>query len=322
VLAANEEYYLGMPKVKKVTYKILPDDVNDEQIVELFNKGEIDVVRLADKETAKSIQGDYQIKSLADPFITFLWLDTARDKSPYVDKTPNPLKNKLVRQAIYKTINVNNPIKQASLSAIPASQLVTNAIFGYNPAITRPEQNIEEAKKLMIQAGVGDGFSLTLDISSGETQEKEGNAIAEELKKINIKVKLTEVSDEQVFDKLIIEKDTSAFVIDYGAETFDSGEIFTVLLRTQEDPKGTDNITNYSNPEIDKLADEISTTFDPINRQKKLQGAMVKAMEEVPMLPLYNREVFYIVRDNFDWTPSAFGAIYGAEVSGRQVVTE
>ena len=322
VLEANQGYFLGVPKVKKVVYKILPDAITDEEMVKEFNEGKLDLIRVRDSSKATAVIGTQQIKPLADPFITFLWFDTARDKSPYVDKTPNPLKNKLVRQAIYRAIDVSKVIKARGTSSAPASQFVTSSIFGFNPNIKRPEVNVEEAKKLMKQAGFEDGFSLTIDVIDDALASKVGDAVATALKEINIEVKLNTASGDTFVDKWIVNKDTSAFIVDYGAETFDAGEIFTAVLYTQKDPLGASNLTNYSNPELDKLADDIAVTFDLKSRQKKLYEATAKAIEELPMIPLYSSEPSYIIRNNYDWTPTAFGAIYANEISGRQMVNQ
>ena len=322
VLEANQGYFLGVPKVKKVVYKILPDAITDEEMVKEFNEGKLDLIRVRDSSKATAVIGTQQIKPLADPFITFLWFDTARDKSPYVDKTPNPLKNKLVRQAIYRAIDVSKVIKARGTSSAPASQFVTSSIFGFNPNIKRPEVNVEEAKKLMKQAGFEDGFSLTIDVIDDALASKVGGAVAAALKEINIEVKLNTASGDTFVDKWIVNKDTSAFIVDYGAETFDAGEIFTAVLYTQKDPLGASNLTNYSNPELDKLADDIAVTFDLKSRQKKLYEATAKAIEELPMIPLYSSEPSYIIRNNYDWTPTAFGAIYANEISGRQMVNQ
>lgn len=318
VLEANQDYYLGVPKVNKIIYKFFPEDTTDKELVESLQKGEFDLVKLGDAKLANGLKAQYQVESLADPFITFFWPDNSRDKSPYIDKSPNPLKNKLVRQAVYKAIDVNELIKEASLSAVPASQFVTDAIFGYNPNIARPLPNVSEAKKLMDQAGFGDGFGLTVDVFTG--REKEAKALSKQLGKINIKVKIRTSGDE-FFDRLF-SADLSSFIIDYGAETFDSGEIFTNVLHTPNDQFGGDNFTSYSNSDLDQMSEEVASIFDPKARSAKLQEVMSKAMEDLPLIPLYSKEFFYVFKNNIDWTPTAFGAIYGNEISGRQIIVE
>lgn len=320
IIEANNDYFLGKPKIKRVIEKFYPEDTKDEGLLQKLRAGEVDLVRLNDPKLARSVKSSFQVKALADPFVSFLWLDTDRAKTPYVDKDSNPFKNKLVRQALYEGININNIIKQASISARPASQLVTEAIFGYNPDIKRPEPNLEKAKSLMKEAGLENGFNLVLDTIPGA--EKESEALIKELERINIKATANPVGDEEFYEKLLVQKDTSAYIIDYGAETFDAGEMFVNVLHTPNETFGADNLTNYSNPDIDVLAEEIATIFDSKTRKAKLQKAMVKAMEELPMIPFYSRELFYIVRNDFDWTPTAFGAVYANEISGRQIVVK
>lgn len=325
VLEANPNYYGGKPKVKKVVYKFFTEDTTDKQLLEALKKGEIDLLKISDEKVSKTVGNIAQVKTLADPFITFLWLDTARQKSPYVDKTPNPLKDKLVRQAIYKTLDVNKMIKTASISATPASQMVTEDIFGYNSNITKSEPSVTEGKKLMKQAGVSDGFSLTLDIPG--YLEPVGTSISEDLVKIGIKVKVNSIaSRDEAFTKWFgtesnsYYQDTSSYILDYGAETYDSGEIFSSILYS----KGDSNYValGYSTAEIDKLAEEINSTFVPKVRLSKLQSTMTNVMEEMPMIPLYSQKFYYVFRENYDWTPTAFGAIYPREISGRKVVNE
>jgi peptide/nickel transport system substrate-binding protein len=324
VLEANPNYYGGKPKVKKVVYKFFTDNNSDKQLAEALKKGEIDMVKLSDESVSKTVGSSFQVKTLADPFINFLWLDTSREKSPYVDKTPNPLKDKLVRQAIYQAIDDDKMIKEASLSAEPASQMVTEAIFGYNPDITKSKPNIEEAKKLMEKAGVSDGFSMSLDVPS--YYEPVGKSISEDLAKIGITIKVKSLDIEKAYDKWFGKEsnnyyqDASAYIIDYGAETYDSGEIVNdVLSKT-----GRFNYVTmgYSNSEIEKLAEVINDTFTPKERLPKLQESMVKVMEEMPMIPLFSKKAYYVFSNKLDWTPTAFGAIYPSEISGRGTVSE
>ena len=323
-LEQNGNYFLGAPKVKKVVYKFFPEDTSDEDLLKALRSGQVDLVRLSGSKVATEAKSSFQVKALADPFIIFLWLDAGRDKSPFVDKEPNPLKNKLVRQAIYKAIDIDSVIKEASLSAKPSSQFVTDAIFGYDPNISRPKPSVEEAKSLMKKAGVESGFGLTLDVPGYRAIE--GEAIAKQLAKINIKVKVNPVrSYAELGGKIDSEEQNiSAYILDYGAETYDAGEIFTSILHTLKGDLGESNLLTmgYVNPEIDKLAEEIATTFDPKTRLAKLQEATVAAMEEMPMVPLYSKEFFFVFRNNFDWEPTAFGAIYPFEISGREVVSQ
>jgi len=318
ILEANSSYYLGDPKVKRIVYKYFPEEATEDDLVAALKKGEVDLISLRTKPQDSSLASDFQIKSLYTASTSWLYLDATRQKSPYVDKTPNPLTNKLVRQAIYKAIDLNQIIKEVGLSAEPASQLVAETVFGYNPNITRPKRSVEEAKNLLKEAGMEAGFTFTLDTPA--TSEKIGNVIADNLKDINITVKVNLVTKEIGLPKML-KGDSSAFILGNSSDTLDSGDIFSAGLHTPTEDFGGDNLLAYSNPELDKLAEEASSIFKPKERLPKLQEAMAKAMEELPIIPLYNLKQIFIIRNNFDWTPTAQGLIYCNEITGREVTT-
>jgi peptide/nickel transport system substrate-binding protein len=319
ILEANSSYYLGAPKVRRIVYKYFPEEATEEDLIAALKKGDVDLITLRMKPQDSSLASEFQIKSIYTASTSWLYLDAMRQKSPYVDKTPNPLTNKLVRQAIYKAIDVNQVIKEAGLSAEPASQLVAETVFGYNPNITRPKRSVEEAKKLLKEAGAEAGFTFTLDTPA--TSEKVGNVIADNLKDINITVKVNIVTKEIGLPKMM-KGDSSAFILGNASDTLDSGDIFSASLHTPTKDFGGDNLLAYSNPELDKLAEEASSIFEPKERLPKLKEAMVKAMEGLPIIPLYNLKQIFITRNNFDWTPTAQGLIYCNEITGREVTTK
>jgi len=318
ILEANSSYYLGAPKVKKIVYKFFPEEATEEDLIAALKKGEADLITLRTQPQESSLVSEFQIKSLYTASTSWLYLDATRQKSPYVDKIPNPLTNKLVRQAIYKAIDINQIIKEVGLSAEPATQLVAETVFGYNPNITRPKRSVEEAKNLLKEAGVEGGFTFTLD--TPVTSAKIGNIIADNLKDINITVKVNQVTKETGLPKMM-KGDSSAFILGNASDTLDSGDIFSVSLHTPTKDFGADNFLAYSNPQLDKLAEDASSVFESKARLPKLQEAMAKAMEELPIIPLYDLKQIFIIRNNFDWTPTALGFVYGNEITGREVTT-
>ena len=320
VLEANSSYYLGTPKVKKIVLKFFPGTTTDDQLAQALRKGEIDLVSLNSKTLTQTLKSDFQIKEAPSLIMRALYLDT-REKSPFVNKTPNPLANKLVRQAIYKAIDINQVIKEAGIPAEPASQLVPESVFGYNPKITRLNRSVEAAKSLMKQAGLESGFSVTLDAINTPENVAVAGVIAKNLSDINISVKVNKLDPvDQSWVKLT-SGDTSAFIMGVSAETLDSGEIFTDGLHTTTATLGASNFFNYSNSEMDKLIEGAASTFEPKTRLPKLEELMTQAMEELPILPLYNQFSYTVIRNNFDWTPRV-GMVNYSEITGRGITTK
>jgi peptide/nickel transport system substrate-binding protein len=166
-LIRNENYWREKAKVKTAIFKVIPDE---KDRVEALLRGEIDFTSYGfTSKEAKDLaeqaisENKVQKKQVLDQSVTYLSIDVDRDKSPYVDTTPNPLKNLKVRQAMYEAINVEDIANQALFKIVGASQLVSSGIFGYNPSIKRPAFDLEHAKSLMKEAGYENGFGFSLD---------------------------------------------------------------------------------------------------------------------------------------------------------------
>ena len=96
-------------------------------------------------------------------------MDQFRDKSPFVttkDGKPldkNPLKNPKVRKAISMMINRKAIVERVMEGvAIPAGQLLPEGFFGRSNKLSFEKYDPKGAKKLLEEAGWGDGFGLTI----------------------------------------------------------------------------------------------------------------------------------------------------------------
>jgi len=103
----------------------------------------------------------------------------------------NPFLDLRVRKAIYHAINIDEIIDNALDGyAEPASQFVSNYIFGYNPQIKRLSYDLEKAQQYMEDAGYENGFDIILDCRGSELRENASRIIADQLSLINITVEV------------------------------------------------------------------------------------------------------------------------------------
>ncbi len=65
---------------------------------------------------------------------------------------------------------------------------------------------------------------------------------------------------------------------------------------------------------IDELIERSGQTLDTAQRRGLLQAAMRLAMEDLPLLPLWNRPLVYGVRDGIAWTPRQDGRPYARDI--------
>lgn len=309
-LEANPNYWGGQPLVKKVIYKLIPPDKTAQALLE----GQIDIASLSSSaDNTKLEQKGFKIKGYNLPVVFHLTFDFKRDKTPYVDAAKNPFKNKKVRQALLYGINIDELIKNAVLDGVPATQFVTSEIFGFNQDIKRPEYNLDKAKELLDSAGYPNGFSVTIDVPAPFQTDKE---LVRQLKRLGLKVEARVLQSEKDLAK-VSSGDYSLLASAWQAETLDFGDVLVGVLHTQTKAKGQANVGGYSNQELDKLADDASSTFDPKSRLALLKKAAEVAMEDVAWVPLYSTKNFAAVKPGFDWTPHNFGLVYAYEVTGR-----
>ena len=100
-------------------------------------------------------------------------------------------------------------------------------------------------------------------------------------------------------------RNTSFYLSGWIPSGVDGGEIFDYLLRTVDDDNniGLFNAGFYSNPDIDRIGEEVSYIMDYQNRLALMQEAFEIAMEDVAWIPLFSIHWLYGVSDDIEFTP-------------------
>jgi peptide/nickel transport system substrate-binding protein len=319
-LTANDAYYLGAPAIKDVTYKVIEDD--NKRVEALLSGGvqlieDVPASRIGDIRSSKIAE----FKGVPSLRVIYLGMDVKSDKTKYASTPTNPFKKLEVRQAIYRAIDESGIIEKVMGGhAYPASQPATSVNFGFNTGIVHPDYNIEEAKRLLSQAGYPNGFEVTLDVPNNRYQNDEaiGKAIVSDLAKVGIKVKLNPMPKAEYFPKILDNYDTSFYLLGWSQENGDAGGAYGTLLHTAvKDGYGGFNIGGYSNKQVDKLVEESDNTVDSVKRLNILHQLAEEAMKEVPIIPLHQQEDSFALNKDFDWTPRRDNGIRAFEISGR-----
>ena len=194
--------------------------------------------------------------------------------------------------------------------AEPASQFVSEYIFGYNPEIQRLPYNLTKARQYMKDAGYEEGFEITLDCRESEVRENASRMIADQLSLINITVEVNILSSSDFYSK-ISNRESSFYFFGWATDSPDAGEIFDNILRSAdfENGFGLSNFGNYSNQVIDEIAEDISYNMNPAVRLDLMKEGFAIAMEDVVCVPLYILKGYCVVRDEFSLPIRADGLI-------------
>jgi peptide/nickel transport system substrate-binding protein len=216
-----------------------------------------------------------------------------------------------VRKAVYHALNIDEIIEHALYgSAEPASQFVSEYIFGYNPEIQRLSYDLPKARQYMKEAGYEEGFKITLDCKESEVRENVSRMIADQLSLINITVEVNILSSNDFYSKISSRK-SSFYFCGWATDSADAGEIFDNILRSVDFEKGfgLSNFGNYSNQVIDEIAEDIYYNMNPEERLHLMKEGFAIAMEDVICVPLYILKGYCVVRDEFSLPIRADGLI-------------
>ncbi|MBH0329066.1 nickel ABC transporter substrate-binding protein [Brevibacillus brevis] len=173
VFEANENYWGGAPKVKKITAKVLPAG---ETTFLALQKGEVNFV-FTDDRGANSLDvaamnqfvesGEHQIIR-SQPMNTGIIVANS-------SKTESPVYEKAVREAFWHAIDRETISKQIfEGTEQPANTLFSSNVHYANVKLEKRGYDLEKAKKILEEAGWGIG-------NTGEFRSKNGKLLAMKL---------------------------------------------------------------------------------------------------------------------------------------------
>ena len=207
-----------------------------------------------------------------------------------VNVTKPPLDDKRVRRALSLCI----PRQAITEKVTKAGQMPAWSVIPWreqdldNPPL-RGEAAFEEARRLMQEAGYGEGGKpfplLKIHFNTSETHEDVAEVIMDAWKnELGVEIKLHKQEWKVYLDtqsSLEYDVTRSAWIGDW----VDPGELnFLSLFVTG----GANNKTGWGNAEFDKLIGRIWLEQDVAARDKLMREAEAIIMEELPVLPIYS----------------------------------
>ena len=220
----------------------------------------------------------------------------------------NPFADIRVRKAMNMAIN-RDAIKKVVMreQSSPTNVIMPPFVNGWNEQLDAvPGNDVSTAKKMMQEAGYGDGFSVTLNCPNDRYINDEAicQAAVGMLGRIGIKVNLDAKPKAQHFP-LIKNKTTDFYMLGWGVPTFDSHYIFNFLVHTTTEDRGSWNGTRYSNPTLDKKIVALESETDLAKRDGIIADIWRQVQADQIYLPIHNQVLNWGMKDNiqFDVQP-------------------
>jgi peptide/nickel transport system substrate-binding protein len=307
VVARNDAWWGPKQPWDRIVFKTLS---NDASRLAAFISGGFDIIQGVPLSNIKQLEKDQRFRITAKPSLQNWWIamDTARDDTPHVKDVSgaplakNPLKDQRVRRALLMSIN-----RQALLDrflegyGVVATQIVAPAVdegvkiplVPYDPA---------GARKLLAEAGYPNGFSLVFTAMVGvlPLDDQICQAIGQFFTRIGVKT-----SVETAPPSLVVPRAAKGELSIYftGGPTLDAYSPLKLTLMTPDKAKntGSANRLSYSNPEFDKIMDEVLVTMDDARRKDLLAKAVQMLMADVPVLPLFHQSQTWASRKDINY---------------------
>jgi peptide/nickel transport system substrate-binding protein len=317
VMQRNESYWGTKPHWARVVFRGIKSDPSRVAALLAGDVDLIDEVPAIDMERLKK-DPKLAIAQTVSNRIIYLHLDHFRDDSPFVkskDGGPikNPLRDRRVRTAISKMIDRDAIVSRVMEGqAVKAGQLLPDGFFGVSKKLKPVAYDPAGAKKLLAEAGVPNGFRLTIHSPNDRypNDAKIAEAVGQMLTRNGIDTQVVTMTQGVFFREASTGSPDkgpkfSFILVGWGSGTGEASSPLKSLLATfsREKGMGPSNRGRYSNPEVDKLIDDALATVDDAKRQDLLARATEVAIEDVGIIPLHYQVNTWAMRKGFSYKP-------------------
>jgi oligopeptide transport system substrate-binding protein len=268
---------------------------NTEDLTAALNRyraGELDILTDFPADQYQFLQDNYPGQAHVAPFLGIYYY--------VLNQSKPPLDNVNIRKALSLSVmrDVIGP-DVLGTGELPAYGWVPPGTGNYEGAQYLPdwskepyEQRVEEAKKLMADAGYtpDNPLKLQLRYNTNENHPRIAVAISDMWKQIGVEVELFNAETAVHYDALQsgdFEVGRAGWLLDYN----DPSNTLDLLKSGTSQTDGTINWGNnygrYSNPEFDDLMNQASNELDLTKRAGLMHKAEALAMDQFAAIPIY-----------------------------------
>lgn len=288
ILNKNKEYWGVKAKVERVVFKVVPEETTRISMIET---GEAHIaeplsVPMMDTVEASQLTEIYRSEGFGTEFIGYNVL-----KKPFDDVR--------VRKAIAHAVEMDSIINGVynNVGKI-AHSLLGSKVFGYHPGMKAYENNLNEAKKLLAEAGYPDGFETTITTMDSKERINMAEVLQSQLKGIGIKLNI-QVLEYGTFLEQGNKGEFEMFISSWRNATGDADyNQYNLFHSSFHGAAG--NYFFYSNKEVDRLIESARSEKDQEKRIELYAKAQELEMEDAVYIPVRVIENLAAVSENVD----------------------
>lgn len=281
-LKRNEKYWGEKPAYSKLTLKFITETANRALEIESGNADIVldadtgDLDRLAETDGLKVVTGD----SYGMSYIVFSMDDEV-------------LSDIRIRQALSLALDLNAMVETVyGKYATVSESVMPGTVFSYQSQGTH-EYNIEQAKKLLAEAGYADGLTVSLNLPSGSEQQNIGVIAQNMWKEIGVTASISTASTSEI----IAAGRRGDNQITIMSATYSTGDPGHALA---DFDTRSDGFFRPADKKIDELLDKGSAAYDSAERAKIYEEIQNYIYHQYYMIGVANKSVNYVITDKVD----------------------
>lgn len=280
-LAKNPDYWMeGKPYLDKLIYQVIPENAAR---LNALQTGEIDVLDGMNAGDTTIVEETQGLELQKRPSFNIGYMAFNMEKEPFDDP--------LVRKAINMAIN-KEEIVDAFYNGLadPATSPLPPSLWSHDDTLEKYDYNVEEAKKLLAEAGYENGFETELYTMSNPRPYlpepmKIAEAIQSGLSEIGITADIVSMEWATYLDDTKSGKHSMAMYGWTGVMADPDNFLYPNLSKTNAEVPAQ-NIAFYKSDEFTSLITEARETIDQEKRTELYKEAQALFQEDAPWVML------------------------------------
>lgn len=305
VLQANPHYWGTKPRWDRVTFR--PMKTPASRLAALLT-GEVDAISEVPTSDVDKLSRDqrFVLSKGVSNRVMFWAMDVARETTPFATARdgkaiPNPFRDRRVREAVSLVVDKRALVERLMEGlAVVANQIPLQGHSGYIADLQPPTVDLPRARRLMAEAGLGDGFKLTIHTTNGRyvNDVNLAQAVAQMLARLNIEVMVQPMQVANYFTQAR-NREFTFLQVGWGHSSTDP----LLVMRETFHSKAANNYGNWSNASADRLLEAAETELDPAKRQADLAEVTRLSNADIAIVPTHYQVNVWAAKRGIRYVP-------------------